>query len=96
MQFVIIAKDGKDHAALQRRENARADHILNVDNSMKNMVVGVATLDEGGKMNGSVMIVDFPTRKDLDEWLKLEPYVQQGVWEDITVIPCRVGPSFTK
>ena len=57
---------------------------------------GVALLDEKGDMNGSAYIMEFPARKELDEWLKTEPYVTGKVWEHIEIIPCQVGPSFTK
>ncbi len=94
MQFVLIAKDGTDAEALQRRLDARAAHIQNTDNNIANMLIGAATLNGQGEMNGSVMIVDFPSREDLDNWLKAEPYVTGDVWRDIEIIPCKVGPSF--
>lgn len=94
MQFVLIAKDGTDADALQRRLAAREAHIKNTDDNIANMLIGAATLNEQGDMNGSVMVVDFPSREDLDAWLKAEPYVTGDVWRDITVLPCKVGPSF--
>jgi uncharacterized protein YciI len=96
MQFVIIAKDGEDSGALQRRLNAREGHIQNTEKNMHHMIMGVATLDDQENMNGSVMVVDFPSRDDLDDWLNSESYVVEGVWKDITVLPCKVGPSFLK
>jgi len=96
MQFVVIARDGSDSDAPQRRQKARAAHIANTDSKMQHMLMGVATLDEAGGMNGSVMVVDFPNREALDNWLKSEPYIVEGVWKEITVLPCKVGPSFTK
>jgi hypothetical protein len=57
---------------------------------------GVATLSENGDMNGSVMVLDFPSRKELDEYLKTEPYVINKVWEKIEIVPCKVGPTFLK
>lgn len=94
MQFVIIARDGTDAQSQQRRHNARAAHIENTERHMLHMVMGAATLDECENMNGSVMIVEFPSREDLDQWLRSEPYVVQGVWKEIEVLSCRIGPSF--
>lgn len=96
MQFVVIARDGNDPEAEQRRQQARAAHIHNTDRNRQHMIMGVATLDDQEKMNGSVMVVDFPTREALDAWLQSEPYVIQDVWKEITVLPCKVGPSFIK
>ncbi|MCU0554796.1 MAG: hypothetical protein MUF17_08555 [Syntrophales bacterium] len=41
-------------------------------------------------------VVDFPTRADVDAWLKTEPYVTGGVWKKIEVLPARVPPMFAK
>jgi len=41
-----------------------------------------------------MLICNFKDRQELDEWLKIEPYVIRRVWEKIEVQPCRVGPSF--
>ena len=45
-------------------------------------------------MTGSVLVLDFPERAELDAWLKIEPYVTGDVWRSIEVRPFRVGPSF--
>ncbi len=93
-QFVIIAKDGRDSEALNRRMAARAAHIRNTDDNIAHFKMAAATLDASGQMNGSVMIADFPTRADLDAWLATEPYVTGHVWQTIEVLPCHIGPSF--
>ena len=96
MQFIIIAHDYKD--GLQRRLAAREKHISLGDKLVEEekALYGAALLDANGDMNGSVYIVDYPSRKELDEYLKNEPYVVGKVWEKIEVIPCKVGPSFKK
>ncbi len=96
MQFVIIAKDGSDTEVLQRRLHVREEHIQNIEENRRHMIMGAATLNESKEMNGSVMIVDFPSSEDLDNWLKSEPYVTAKVWQDITILPCQIGPSFIK
>lgn len=95
MQFLILAYDGMDREALARRMAARNGHIAHIDNSRANMIAGAALLDGQGQMNGSAMMVDFPSREALDAWLKEEPYVTGKVWERVQVIPCRLGPSFS-
>jgi uncharacterized protein YciI len=96
MQFLIVAHDGKDVDALARRLAAREQHITLSNSAIKRgeQMVGAAILDDEGTMRGSVMIVDFPTRADLDNWLKAEPYVTGKVWDKIDIYPCRIGPSF--
>jgi uncharacterized protein YciI len=93
-QFVIIAKDGRDAEVLQRRLDSRAAHLKRIDELRPQMHMGAATLNEQEQMNGSVMVVEFPSRTELNLWLQSEPYVVNKVWQEITVLPCKIGPSF--
>jgi len=96
MQFLVIAYDGTDEKALDRRMAARQAHLSGIE-KMKaegKALYGVAILGAGDKMAGSVMVVDFPSRADLDAWLKAEPYVTGNVWQKIEVLPARVPPLF--
>jgi len=94
MQFIVIAHDYKD--ALARRLAVREKHVELGDRMVAEgrALYGVALLDDKGQMVGSVCIVNFPSREEVDSWLKREPYVVGKVWEKIEVIPCKVGPSF--
>ncbi|MCB1538930.1 MAG: hypothetical protein H6865_04470 [Rhodospirillales bacterium] len=96
MQFLVIARDGGDADALKRRLAVREQHIALSNEAIKRgeQLLGAAMLNEDGAMKGSVMIVDFPDRATLDAWLRVEPYVTGKVWQDIEIIPCRIGPSF--
>ena len=96
MQFLVIGHDGEDDEALSRRMAARDAHLALVSDSVKDgrQLMGAAILDDEGKMRGSVMLVNYPSRKDVDEWLKNEPYVIGNVWKKIDVIPCQLAPSF--
>ncbi len=96
MQFLVTGMDGVDGEAPARRLSAREAH-LTLGERMKasgNLLFAAAILDEGGKMIGSSIVCDFPSAADLDNWLKEEPYVTDGVWQQIEVRPCRVSPSF--
>jgi uncharacterized protein YciI len=53
--------------------------------------LGGAILDEEGQMVGSVMVVDFPRREDVDDWLATDPYVTAGVWKEVEVHPYRAA-----
>lgn len=95
-QFIIIAYDGKDEAALQRRMDARDAHLSLVQElkASGNALAGIAIADDAGTMIGSVMVMDFPSRADCDAWLAREPYVAQRVWQDITVLNGKLPPTF--
>lgn len=98
MEFLITAYDGKDPEALPRRMAARSAHLELGDTmiSQGTLLHAAAILDEHGNMVGSSMIVDFPSREELDAWLKIEPYVTGGVWSEIKVERCRPGPAFAR
>lgn len=51
---------------------------------------GASLRDEDGNMIGSFAVMDFPSRAELDEWLKQEPYVTGNVWQRIEVHICAV------
>ena len=96
MQFLLIAYDGTDDKALDRRMAVRHEHVERNDELRDegNLLFGAAILDDYGKMIGSTLVYDFEKRSDLDQWLEKEPYVTGKVWERIDIVPCRVGPSF--
>jgi uncharacterized protein YciI len=96
MQFLVTGHDGTDAKALERRMAAREAHIKLGDQlaASGNLLFAVAILDAEGKMIGSSLVTDFPSRAELDAWLTIEPYVTGHVWQEIDVQPCRVGPSF--
>jgi hypothetical protein len=93
MQFIVIARDGTDEQALERRLKAREAHLANVGNlkEPEKMLMGGAMLDDSGKMIGSVMVFDFPDRARLETWLKNDPYSTGGVWKSMEVKSFRVA-----
>jgi uncharacterized protein YciI len=96
MQFLIVAHDGEDENALARRLAVRESHIALSNEAIKRgeQIMGIAMLDDAGKMIGSIMVVDYPIRAELDIGLEKEPYVTGDVWKKIDIYPCRIGPSF--
>jgi uncharacterized protein YciI len=98
MQFLILAYDAKDSGAPQRRMAAREAHLASIAQykASGNVHIGAALLDDSGNMTGSTLVVDFPSRAEADAWLADDPYSVQKVWQDVTVIACKIAPSFAK
>lgn len=98
MQFLVIGYDGTDDKAPERRLAVREAHLAGVTKMKEEgkAIFGVAILNEREQMIGSSLVVDFPTRADVDAWLKTEPYVTGGVWKKIEVLPARIPPMFAK
>lgn len=92
-QYVIIAQDGKDEQALERRQTVRPVHLAGAKKLKDNynFVLGGAMLDEEGNMRGSVMIVQFETEEEFQHWYNNKPYITGGVWKNIEVKPFKVA-----
>ncbi len=83
MQFIIKAYDGA--GMLDRRMAVRPRHLEGMEKLGGHVVCAGGLLDEAGKMKGSVLVMDFENRAELDQYLANEPYVQEKVWEKIEV-----------
>ena len=93
MQFMVVAYDGTDEGALNRRLAVRDSHIAGAIElkNKGNLIAGGAILDDAGRMIGSTTYVAFESRAELDAWLESDPYVTGDVWRDITITPIRLA-----
>jgi uncharacterized protein YciI len=93
MQYVILAKDGTDEGAPERRRRVRPTHLTSIQPLVDDghVLVGGAILSEAGEMVGSMLLVEFPDRGALDAWITADPYVTEGVWREIEVSPFRTA-----
>ena len=83
MQFMIKALDGENKLA--KRMEVRPRHLDGIEKLRSHIICAGGLLDNEGKMKGSVLILDFPSRDDLDSYLASEPYVVEQVWEKIEI-----------
>ena len=83
MQFVVKAYDGE--GMLEKRMAVRPRNLEGMARLGAHVICAGGLLDEAGKMKGSVLIMDFADRSELDAYLSEEPYVQEHVWEKIEV-----------
>lgn len=93
MQYLLIAYDGTDPEALDRRMKVRGEHLEKIE-VLKNSgdcLLGGAILDDNGKMVGSMIVYELPDRKALDEILKDEPYFTKGIWQKVNIQPFRLA-----
>ena len=83
MQFVITAYDGE--GMLAKRMEVRPLHLEGMDRLKEHLVCAGGLLDDEGKLKGSVLVMEFQNREEVDEYLASEIYVTEHVWERITV-----------
>lgn len=98
MQFLVVAYDDTDEKALGRRMLAREAH-LKAGKEMYDSgrwLYAAGIMNDDGKLIGSMIVCDFPSRKELDDqWLKNEPYVVGRIWKTIQVTRAQVAPFCT-
>ena len=87
MTFLVLGYDGADAEAPARRAAARSTHLSTAQRlkTAGHLLEGGAILDDAGKMVGSMLLMEFPTRAELDAWLVSDAYSVGGVWKDVTV-----------
>ncbi len=92
MQFLVIGRDGADEKAKERRAATRPAHIKLGDKLVAsgNMWYGAVLWDDNNKMIGSMLLMDFPSEKKLQDYLDKEPYVKGKVWESVEILKCNV------
>ncbi len=93
MQFLLVAFDGTDPGAIERRMKVRPEHLEKIAVLKKkgNFLLGGAILDDNQTMIGSMIVYEFPDRQALDESLRDEPYITGGVWQKIDIRPYRLA-----
>ena len=70
---------------LDKRMAVRPHHLEGMKKLGKQIICAGGLLDDEGKMKGSALVMEFENRAALDEYLKNETYVTEGVWEKIEV-----------
>ncbi len=88
MQFIIKAYDGPN--MLEKRMAVRPRHLEGMAKLGRHIVVAGGLTDDEGKLKGSALVVDFDSEADVKEYLANEPYVLEGVWDQITCEPLNV------
>ena len=92
MKFMVVALDGTDEKAQERRMASREAHLERAGKFMTDgtIVIGGALMDDAGQMIGSGLVVEAESREELDAFLSQDPYVTGGVWKDIKIYPYRI------
>ncbi|WP_158291863.1 YciI family protein [Paracraurococcus ruber] len=92
---VILARDGTDAEAPQRRLAVREQHMARVKPMAADgtLAIGGAILDApGGRMLGSVAVIARDTDAGARDWMAEDPYVTGQVWQQVTLWGTRFAP----
>lgn len=92
MEFLVVALDGTDAEAPNRRMAAREGHLAGIA-ALKEQGVfraGGAILDDDGNMIGSAVVYECPDRESVERYVADDPYTAGDVWRDVTIYPFRM------
>lgn len=91
MLFVLLCTDAE--GTVEQRLATRPAHVARLEqlNAEGRLLTAGAMPKERDNPQagfyGSVMIVDFDSREQLDAWLAEEPFVKAGVYQQVEVRP---------
>ncbi|MCP5419187.1 MAG: YciI family protein [Gammaproteobacteria bacterium] len=93
MLYVIIGRDAP--ATLNKRMEARPAHLQRLQTLQEQGRVILAgpcpaidSPDPGpAGFSGSVMVVEFPSLQEAQDWAQSDPYVAAGVFTSVEVLP---------
>jgi uncharacterized protein YciI len=97
MVFIVIAYDGTDENALQRRTAIRPQHLKLAEGFHKNgkWLYAAGILNEKGDLAGSMIVCEFDSKEEMKrEWLDHEPYLLGGVWKKVDIHPALIPPFY--
>ena len=84
MLFVIYGVDAPEK--LQTRLDVRPKNMEFLAAAEDRMVVAGPLLDRDRKgMTGSMIIIDFPDRKSVEEWVASSPLTKAGVYQSVEI-----------
>ncbi len=94
MTYLVIGRDHKD--GFERRQQNRAAHLEGAKKLKEEgkLLYAVAIL-ENGKMAGSVMVMNFDSEAELNDWKANEPYLTGNVWGSIEISEGAIAPLFS-
>ncbi len=84
MIFVIICKDKKK--SLEKRLKARPEHINYLKCLGKKLLMAGPILDKKKQPEGSVIIINSEDRKEINNFLKKDPYNRIGLFREVKVV----------
>jgi len=93
MEFLLIAYDGTDDTALNRRMEAREQHLAYARKLYQEgtLIKGGAFINKEGQMIGSTIMYQAESVEALQKIVDKDPYMTNGVWVDVKIKPIRLA-----
>ena len=81
--FIIICEDKKN--SLKKRLANRERHLNHLKSLKKDLILAGPTLDKNGNPNGSLLIINFINKIELQKFLKKDPYVKENLFKSVLI-----------
>ena len=97
MHFLVLAWDYRSEEGVAQRDATRRGPRRFHPAALweqGHVLLGAGILDEQGVIRGSLVVVDYPSREEVDRYLESEPFATSEVWERVEVHPLRVGDIY--
>lgn len=94
MGYAVIAWDGEDEGAVERRMAVRDRHLSVITEWAADgrLALGVPLFTADWKPAGSLMLLEVPDQAGLDAYLAEEPFAAGDVWKRVETYPFRIAP----
>ncbi len=83
MPYFIYTTDREGGEAI--RDEHRAAHIGYLESVQAHLIASGGVQDETGKFVGGLIIVDYETRAEVDEFIANDPFDKAGLFGSVTV-----------
>ncbi|WP_374381376.1 YciI family protein [Dongia sp.] len=88
MAFMIYCLDKPNN--VETRLANRPAHVEHLTKHESDLIsAGPLLTDDGQTMIGSLLVVDFAERSEVDAFLAADPYTKAGLFQSVTVKPYR-------
>lgn len=86
MLFAIFCTDKEDYLDV-RLDNrpAHVEHLKSIGNKL--VYAGPTLAEDDETMNGSLIVVDFETRQDVEAFAADDPYAKAKLFESVVIRP---------
>lgn len=85
MLYAVIRNDKKDHSQL--RIDTRPTHLEYLKSLGNKLKFAGPFLNEDGKPNGTMMVVEAQSKKEVERAAANDPYAKAGLFADIEIRP---------
>lgn len=86
--YILYAKDKPDNLESRLEHYAAHRAFVEAQSEIGHITVimsGPLQSDDGGVMVGSMLLIDAPTREDVDQFVAQDPFMRAGVWGEVDI-----------